>query len=104
MCRGQAVSMGSVRLQLVASDERGTVTQPVDMGSLPERDLWASALVGPQFPALDMLPPFVHDGAELAGWQPPAVNSESSRARCGAEGVPAVVLGCLGVLWLIVQY
>lgn len=98
------MSMGSVRLQLVAAEDRGTVTQPVDMRSLPERDLWASSLVGPQFPALDMLPPFVHDGAELAGWQPPVVNSESSGGRRGADGVPAVVLGCLGVLWLIVQY
>lgn len=92
--------MGSVRFQLVESSIDGPVAPPVLLRGLSERELWRSALVGTQFPKLDMLPPFEHSGAELSGWQPPDVNSQDSGGARIAGDVWVWLLGYIGMLWL----
>lgn len=100
VCRGQAVSMGSLRMQLVAPSSDGVVEQPLSLRHLDEQELWQTSLVGKQFPELDMLSPFVHDGAELSGWQPPELQQATRATRMDESCQMNIARGFV-VLWLV---
>jgi hypothetical protein len=104
MCRGQTVSMGSLRLQLVSTSEGGQADVVSNaLRNLPEKELWETPLIGKQFPEIDMLYPFLHEGAELQGWQPPevSISDEDQSASVGNGTQLQLVTRCLRALWWV---
>lgn len=83
-CRGKAVSMGT----LTAVKSTSSSPFVTALSSLAATD-------GPQFPSLDMLQPFAHDGATAHGFQPHFFTSGSRMAGAGVMHSGALLLSFL---------
>jgi hypothetical protein len=87
LCRGKAVSMGTLALELVVKEAPLMVVEPCTAGTI----------CGPQFPQLHMYAPFVHDGASFGGYEPHFIAQGSATAETAGVLLAIVLLALYAV-------